>query len=619
MTRADAPVSATSGPPVGTGLTKFADPLRIPPRLRPSGFPISTVTVEMRNTEQRLHSQLPKTPLWTYNGHFPGPTIEVRRGQRVRVAWTNLLHGPHPVVHVEILSPPPVLPGPFPQPGNTPGREGVAPDPRVTNLPPYTAVHLHGADTNGGNDGLPENAVFRGDSQLSEYPNNQPATTLWYHDHAMDVTRFNVSAGLLGMYLIRDEEEDALGLPSGDHEVPLIFCDRNLDTDTDGRLTGRLLHKVALLDVPSRPTLPFYGPFTLVNGGIWPHLDVDARWYRFRMVNGSNARFYEMTLLDEDDNPLPGVMQQIGTDAGLLPAPVPITGELILAPAERADILVDFSAFRGRRLRLVSTGLGVTAVEPPEIPGVPDAANGNPEPDVMQFRVRNHREHDDFHLPATLSTSFTPLTHAALPADHEHRWIVLTPPVTGHPELWEMEEVVDPTTVTIPGDGIIQVQLPSPPYPADTVLTLRRVASRYDDAVNIHAHPGGWELWNFLNLGGPTHPMHIHLIRFQALLRERFDTSAYDPAVGGTATPVVPIAPGVLDPNERGWKDTIRVAGGELVSVAGQFLGGLGRFVYHCHILEHEDEGMMRPFVVMPEEAMALGSEMDMPDHGHDH
>lgn len=603
------PSGTSRGTTAGTGtrLTKFRDPLRIPPLLSPSAHRHgSRLTIELQRTELTLHSELPPTTLWTYAGHFPGPTIEVRRGQQLRVSWKNQLCGRYPIVAVEVEFPPDPDPSrPFPQPGNTPGRDGAPPIEDVANLPPWTVVHLHGARTSGGNDGLPENAVLPGNAQLTDYPNDQPATALWYHDHAMDITRLNVMTGLLGMYLIRDDEEDELRLPSGRHEIPLIICDRNVDTDSDGRLTGRLLSKVAAItDLPTRPVLPFFGPYTVVNGVIWPYLDVAARWYRFRLLNASSNRFYRLFLLDEHDQPVHGAIKQIGTDSGLLPEPVPIDGELTLAPAERADILLDFSAFRGRRLRFVSTGGGTVNVNPPITPGQSDPDNGLVEPDVLQFRVSSRPVHDHFRLPARLSRSFTRVTHDTLPHDHEHRWLVITPPglFPPHPELWEMVEV-DPATVSIPGDGIIQVRGPAPDR---TVTTLRRVARSYEDAATFMVRHGTWEQWKFLNLGGPPHPMHIHLIGFQALGRDLYHTEVFDPQIGGTTAPATFTGAGPLAANEQGWKDTIRVGPGELVSVAGQFTGGTGRFVYHCHLLDHEDEGMMRPFVVMPDEVRRL-------------
>jgi spore coat protein A len=473
-------------------------------------------------------------------------------------------------------------------------------------------VHLHGARTDGSNDGLPENAVLQGNAQVAEYANDQQATTLWYHDHAMGITRLNVMSGLFGMYLIRDKEEDELHIPGGEYEIPLIICDRNLDTDSKGRLTGQLLHKIANLkiDIPGLPEirtlLEFFGPYTSVNGGIWPHLNVAARWYRFRILNASSGRIYRLFLLDEHDNVLHGAIKQIGTDQGLLPEPVPIEGELTLAPAERADVLIDFSAFHGRHLRLVNTGGGVVIVNPPIVPGQTNPEAGLVEPDVMQFRVNSTPVHDRFKLPKKLSRSFVRLTHDSLPPHkHGHRWIVITPgsPDIPHPELWEMAEI-DPATVTVPNDGIIQIQGPAT---GNNVITLRRVARRYEDAATFSVEHGAWEIWNFLNIAaGPTHPMHIHLAGFQALNRHVYHTESFDSQIHGSRTPIVFDRTATLDPNEQGWKDTVRVNPGEMVSVAGQFIGGTGRYVYHCHILDHEDKGMMRSFVVMPSEVMKL-------------
>lgn len=579
MTRTDRPMAGTDVTPRGVRLTKFRDPLQIPPVLRPS--PAQLLTVRMRTVDARLHSELPPTRVWAYNGSFPGPTIEVRRGERLRVAWQNEITGSYPVTAVEV---PNGVPGATPGPG----RDGALPRPDVAALPPWTVVHLHGNRTGGGNDGWPENAVLPGNAQLSEYPNDQQATTLWYHDHAMAITALNVMTGLVGMYLIRDAEEGALRLPHGDHEVPLIIADRNLDVDAGGNLTGQLLHKVGLLpNQLEKVALPFLGPFTTVNGVIWPHFDVDARWYRFRVLNASNSRLYTLALHDENGAAVPGALRQIGTDGGLLPAPLALD-QITLAPAERADVLVDFSAFQGRSLTLVNT------LSPPLDPGT-----GTPNPDLMQFRVRARPAHDDFRLPATLSPSFARLTHDTLP-EHAHRWLVLTLPDRKHPEMWEMVEIDQPPP-GLPVDGIVQVTM------ADgTVTTLKRVSRDFKDAANFYVEYNGWEQWSILNASPVAHPIHIHLIQFQALSRDSYDITGFDPAKGGTKTPLTRKGTLPVDPNEQGWKDVIRVSGGQLVHVAGQFGGANGRYVYHCHILEHEDEGMMRTFVVMPKEVMDI-------------
>jgi FtsP/CotA-like multicopper oxidase with cupredoxin domain len=197
------------------GLTKFLDPLRIPPAIQSySRRNRDELTITMTNARKRLHSQLPETTLWTYEGHFPGPTIEVRSGRRLRVAWNNDLRDTVPLVAVQV---------PFvrqPSPANTPGYrnpDGSLPDgvkliDGVASLPPWNVVHLHGALTNGGNDGWAHNAMVPGNAQLTEYPNRQAATALWYHDHAMAVTRFNVYAGLMGMHHCHILEHEDMGM-----------------------------------------------------------------------------------------------------------------------------------------------------------------------------------------------------------------------------------------------------------------------------------------------------------------------------------------------------------------------------------------------------------------------
>ncbi|MFJ3646478.1 O-aminophenol oxidase PhsA [Streptomyces murinus] len=597
-------------------LRPYVAPLTVPPVLRPTSADVRQETeIALRPTWVRLHPQLPPTLMWGYDGHVPGPTIEVRRGRRVRIAWTNRIpkDAEYPVTSVAV---PVRAPGAAPA-TTEPGRGGAEPDKDVAALPAWTVTHLHGAQTGGGNDGWADNAVGSGDAQLSEYPNDHQATQWWYHDHAMNITRWNVMSGLYGAYLVRDDEEDALHLPSGKREIPLLLADRNLDTDEDGRLNGRLLHKTVVVQ-QSNPetgkpvTIPFTGPYTTVNGRIWPYAEVDSAWYRFRLVNASNARIFDLVLIDEDGDPVPGIVHQIGSDGGLLPRPVPVDfgaelPTLTAAPAERFDLLVDFRRLAGRTLRLVNKGPGRPA-------GVPDPAGDVRYPAVMEFRVREAAERDTFELPEVLSGSFRRLTHD-LP--HGHRLVVLTPPATkgagGHPEIWEMTEVTDTDGPTLPADGVIRLTGPD-----GATKTYRRIARTFNDGLGFTIGEGSYEQWSFLNLAPIVHPMHIHLADFQLLGRDAYDVSGFDPAVGGTRTPIrhdagtaIPLAP-----NEQGHKDVFRVPGGQLLRVMGRFDGAYGRFMYHCHLLEHEDMGMMRPFVVMPAEAMKFDHGV-MHDGGH--
>ncbi|WP_411082292.1 multicopper oxidase family protein [Streptomyces sp. cmx-18-6] len=591
-----------SGGPVATGvpratstnLTKFADALRIPPVLKPG----ASLTIRQKAASVLLHSQLPPTPLWTYEGSFPGPTIDLSREKRLTVSWRNEISGAFPVTGIKV---------PFTDLDSIlgPGRGSATRDASVAALPAWTVVHVHGAITGGGNDGWTENGVSPGDTQLAEYPNMQRSSGLWYHDHAMNITAFTVFAGLAGTLLIRDPEEAALNLPKGDYEIPLMINDRNLDTDDAGVPTGRLLHKIGYLDTgipssPARLNLPFIGPYNLVNGVIWPHLKVKPRWYRFRILNAANTRPYTLSLQVENANgtttPVTGALVQIGSDHGLLPSPVPAS-ELTLHPAERADVLINFAAFRGKRLRLVNTN-----------------ANGASPlgPDIMQFRVDAAAVTDPFSLPATTSPSFVRLTRSAIPAGHTNRWIAFgtsdgTP--LGHPEMWELSET-KPGYQPRTGDRLVRVK-----DQGGTIRTFRKEAAAFDDKVGFHVASGAWEVWNFLHLVGPGHPMHVHLLGFQALNRDIYTvTDTAGPGADVVTWNAEYDRAGVLGDEEKGWKDTIRVEEHELVSVAGQFTGATGRFVYHCHILEHEDEGMMRPFVVAPQEILDR-----MPHSAHHH
>ncbi len=588
--------------PAAASLAKFVDPLPIPVRLTPCQVDedgVAQVTVRMRPVRMRLHSQLPPTTLWGYQGSVPGPVFDVRRGQRLRVVWRNELTGPLPVADVHV---PQVGTAPPPLAENTPGRSGGQDNKLTEAVPPWTVVHLHGSKTAGGNDGWTENAVSPGSSQVSEYENDQAAMTLWYHDHAMDITRLNVMSGLAGMYLLRDEEEDALGLPAGDREIPMLICDRNLDTDAAGAFTGQLLHKTV-------GTRPFFGPYTLVNGAIWPHWAARPAWYRLRLLNGSNARFYRLVLLDAQGQPVTAGVHQIGSDSGLLPAPVELGADgLLLAPAERADVLLDLRAFPGQTLRLVNTAPAPFTATPTGLaPGVPDPAHLLAEPDVLQIRVADEPVVDPFTLPATLSPSFTRYSDATLPPNATRRLLVLAAAkddLTNF-QLWEMA-AADPAKPPAPGDGVVQI------VGADGVTTTwTRVASDFNDTVNWRVAQEDWEQWSILNLTGATHPIHLHLVRFQAVRRETYDTSGFVAATGGTVRPVRRSGDGPgLDPNEQGWKDVIRVGPSQRVDLIARFTGASGRYMYHCHILEHEDAGMMRPFVVMPAAVMAVDPDM---------
>src|SRR5882762_5821548 len=285
-------------------LEKYVDPLPVPGVARPSNVDdgIARYTVRMSQFEQKVHRDLPPTTLWGYNGTWPGPTFETRTGRPIQVMWVNDL----PVQHL--------LEYAYDQ---TVHRADMD-EPRTRTVP-----HLHGACVLPDSDGYPE-AWFTRDwvqtgpfftTKTYHYPNDQPATGLWYHDHTLAITRLNVFAGLVGFYFIRDRLEDGLNLPTGPYEVPLLIQDRMFNPD------GSLQYPVDLAGTHQCWIPECFGDVACVNGVAFPYLEVEPRRYRFRILNGSNARFYHFTLADAGGRPGP-VFNQIGTDGGLLPAPL---------------------------------------------------------------------------------------------------------------------------------------------------------------------------------------------------------------------------------------------------------------------------------------------------------
>jgi spore coat protein A len=572
-------------------LTPFKDPLPLPPVLRPAenANGRASLSISLRAMSRRLHSELPPTPLWGYEGCVPGPTIEVRRGQRLRVEYVNNLpaDGDFPVKAV-------VAPNGT---QNHPGRDGRPADANVAALRPWTVTHLHGGRTAAGSDGWTENAVFPGQSTLCSYDNDQPATMLWYHDHALGITRYNIYAGLAGLYIIRDAEEESLRLPSGKYEIPLMIQDRNLESSSDGALTGRLLHKT------TDDTMEFFGPFTTVNGVIWPYAEVEPRQYRLRVLNASNSRTYRLVLLDEHGTNLLDRVTQIGTDGGLLDAPVsPPADGLILGSAERADLIVDFRGLHGQRLTWVNTAAAPfkgAAFEHP--PGTADAEHRVPFPQVMQFRVSPQPVNEPFVLPKRLST-FRRMSGEDVANASVQRMIALVKhEVDGH-DMFMLHELL-PSPAPIIGQPTISIEDES-----GTVTHYQTAAERFEDTVNFMIADGSTEVWHFLNLSKNMHPMHVHLVQFQAIRRDLYDVSGFDGKTFATKSPLRFKKRVELAANELGPKDTIRVNPNERVSIAMTFQGYAGRYMYHCHMLEHEDMDMMRPYVVMPAGAMtAMG------------
>ncbi|MBN3927916.1 multicopper oxidase domain-containing protein [Nostoc sp. NMS4] len=638
--------------PLPNDLTPYQDDLPVSCiyDLRESGDVVYQ-NVTLKSNRIRFSKQLGFTTAWAYDGIVPGPKFVVNRGQVVHVDWHNHINKDILLPYRVAVCPNPQGNDPIPQ--NSPGVDKAATiNTKAAALHAATVTHLHGGRTAADSDGWTENLALYKQSQRATYENNQRSTALWYHDHAMGVTRFNVYAGLFGFWIIRDQVEDALVknkvLPSDQDELYLLIQDRNFDTDEAGRLTGDLLHKT------EEDTAEMFGPYTLVNGTLWPRCSVGAHPMRLRLLNGSNARTYCLRLVEVievdgkikygEDLTQQVPIYQIGTDGGLLDFPVKLPDlGLLLAPAERADVVIDFTRFSDKKLAFVNTAFapyhGATVTSPGDEKDTQDnpispAAAGTSRDDhrlpfvhVLRFDVKP----DDHGIPSPLNETtlldpnFVRYVHNAgdtkgrkelVLGKHNHRWIALVEFPIGNLLFRELEEVTsDENTANATGLPLIAIETRIPKSQqtpnGSTIETTwyRTVAMHFHDTVNIQVPYDSWEIWNILNLTGDTHPIHVHLVEFQALHRQKYNTDGYVDG-GGYTLPKQPIAltdsPFSPDSNEQGFKDTIRVNPKEALSIAARFNGYCGRYMYHCHILEHEDHDMMRPFVVVPPEVLDL-------------
>lgn len=425
-----------------------------------------------------------------------------------------------------------------------------------------------------------------GQSYVYNFNNNQEAATLWYHDHALGITGLNVQAGLAGLYLIRDTDDPVggngpLGIPAGPpYEIPLVLQDQSFNSDGS-------------LYFPARWEHEFYGDVAIVNGKAWPNLNVDRAMYRFRIVNASNSRFYRLKLSSKQQ------LIQIGSDGGLLNAPVYL-GKLLLGPGERADVLIDFSSsLPGDKIVLQNDA---AAPYPKGMATVIDQGYFK-LPEIMQFTV-NQGAAVRRVVPNQLRVNKPLITPIA------------TPPV--RQRFLTLADVLDAK---------------------NQVLALLLNGIYWHEAVN---HPqlmeqprvNTVEQWNIINLQPFAHTMHLHLVQFQILNRQPINYPKYlaaylangprkvliDHAPGGQTVPYnypppdpTPYTTGPATPpasNEAGWKDTVVVNPFEVVRIivpfGAQAAANLpfgnsftGRFVWHCHMLNHEDNDMMLPFEVL--------------------
>lgn len=589
-------------------LAPFVDALPLPPRVLAREH--EHLTVRIRVASHRFHRDLPPSRVWTFEGNVPGPTIEAERGRPVRVEWRNELDGALPVL---VTVAPAETDGDGVPVQCLPGLSGGIADPHAAALKGFTVVHLHGGLTPAAYDGWTENISAPGQHAVSDYPMDQRAALLWYHDHVMGVTRFTVYAGLAGLWIVRDQRERELDLPQGPpFEVPLLLQDRNFGQDRDGLLTGELVHKT------DPGTMEAFAPFTVVNGKVWPVLDVLPATYRLRVINGSNARTFRLVLLHESRPELDRITQ-IGADGGLFGAPVAVPpGGLVLASAQRADLLVDFSDLRpGSELTFVNTARVPFNGAPFPAEFASNAADLDgllPYPEVMRLRVVPGASVRRT-APAQLTTDAAPPSAHELAGAVRRSVALVEQELDGAPNMLTMRELApapdgdatQPLITVVDRDGNTG---------AETVTRFRTVAAHFEDTVTFFPTLGEWEVWRFINLTGDTHPMHIHLNPFHILARRAVTLDVPEGGIDErdtTATVRLGQDPNddldhAIDANERGLNDTVRVNPNELVELAVRFETFSGRYMYHCHILEHEDRDMMRPIVVMPAELMPFMS-----------
>ena len=452
-----------SGAAASPEFPRFTAPLKIPPVLTGQD-----ITLTMAQTEQQLLPTGPKTTMWTYDGSFPGPTIRRPSGVTTNLTIKNDL----------------------------PASAGSL------------STHHHGAQTTEDSDGQPSTFLIPpGASKTYKYPAvdrgaPERASPEWYHDHRDMVTGRNVWMGLLGAWILDDPFEKSLNLPTGDQDIPLMVTDRTFNAD------NQIPYTFSASGV--------LGDVVLVNGVPQPFHEVGDRRYRFRIYNVSNKRDYRFRLSNGQ------AMTQIGTDSGLLPAPVSRTS-ILLGPAERADVVIDFAGRLGERIVLQNG----------EAFGPSDRVA-----EVMQFRVNRDETDTSSPVPAALR----PLP----PTD--------TPVVT---RTWDFDRTAGKWTIN--GVGF-------DPARVDATPTL-----------------GTTERWVFRNPdvpGAQTHMVHVHLNDQKGVSRN-----------------------GQPPPSFERVKDTWYVAPGDEVVVDIPFSDYSGKFIMHCHVLEHEDDGMMTQFQTLPSPA----------------
>ena len=463
------------------GAKAFSRALPIPKVLRDDD-----ITLVARQADVSILPGAP-TRMWTFNGTFPGPTIRRPSGRRTRVTIRHELP-----VEAQTLT-----------------------------------IHHHGAHSASKHDGQPESYVIQPqESRTYVYEHMEDgeperAALQWYHDHSHHHASRNSWMGLAGFFILDDEVEAELPLPRGRYELPLFITDRQFDKDNQ--------LDMALFDSPAA-NREVSGEIYLVNGAPQPHAEVEPRRYRLRLHNGSGFRILNLSLIIEGAFTPAAQMTQIGTESGLLPAPVDRT-TILLGPAERADVVVDFSEFAGRQITLASLARANALGS--------DAA---PEVGLVQFRVAR--------TAARRGPGAPPKKLRPLPD-------------------WVADASQQPDRVWSFGTGYdVETR-----YEAHTVNGRAFDHGRVDGQVELDSV----ETWMLLNTTTRTHYIHIHDVDWVVLSRNG-------------ASP---------EPYEAGLKETFLLDPGEYVLVAAKFTDHLGRFMIHCHMLDHEDGGMMATWEVV--------------------
>lgn len=641
---------------------KFQTPLLIPPVMPRAGTivarggkNIDAYEISMRQIEEQiLPAGLPATTVWGYGAvaaakkrglllhHAPSLTIEARWNRPVRVKWINELVDENGDFLPHLLPVDPTLHWANP-PGGVQGRDSrptFDTTPGAYDGPVPIVTHLHGAaDVGDESDGyaeawyLPDAGdipagfategtwyeFFAGKAADAfgvewgpgyatfQYPVDQRASTLWYHDHTLGMTRLNVYAGPAGFFLIRggpDGDDAVLDSRSGAtavlpgpapkendqfppnktyYEIPIAVQDRSFNDD--GSLfypdTRAFFDEIVGDFIPLGEFSPiwqpeFFGNMIMVNGNTWPFQVVEQRRYRLRFLNGCQSRFLIL-----DFSAIPGVdVWQIGNEGGFLASPVHLSadhgGRVLLGLAERADLIVDFT-----NVPVGDYVLGNVGPDEPFGGGEPDDDFDRADPDstgqVLQFRV----------VPATAPDPTTPPQHLVLPP------ITPLPPETLHRPLALIEMMgLGHDANDEPVEGPVEALLGS-------IVDGVPVERLWMDPVTENPTVGSTEVWEFVNTTGDAHPMHVHEVAFEVVNREGLVLEGE----GEEAEVAVPIRPdGVVSPPEpweSGFKDTVIAYPAQITRVRATF-DNPGQFVWHCHIVEHEDNEMMRPYRIGP-------------------